>query len=328
MVPDNVLGNTFSSFFRNFFRIATAMVLVVLISIVLLIVFVLVGIGPENLLAIVNEAENQLVNDTALMVRMGISLGLYFVVMIVIGIMFNIFFKLLAAAGRTGEQPQYSMMIRTAWLRTWKIFKIGFLIMLPPMLLGAMITLPMLPQMMKDRPDPGPIIAYVLAIIVLYIAVIPYMIRISLSTTVGVFEDLTVIDSIKRSWEMTKGAGWLIFAYWLIYMVFTMVVGMALQFAVAGLSLIMENANGAILGLVVVVSLVLLIAQYAAQQLSPFLTYYIYYWRIDPQTIEVKSEKDYFFPNETYHTETISQMPEEKPAGSGANIADNPPEEQ
>lgn len=330
MVPDNVLGNAFSSFFRNFFRIVVAMLVVALISIVLLIIFVLVGIGPENLLAIVNEAEsdNQLVNDAALMIRMGISLGLYFIVMIVIGIMFNIFFKLLAAAGRTGEQPQYSTMITTAWLRAWKIFKIGFVSILPLMILCAMITLPMLPQMMRDRPDPGPIVAYVLAIFVLCIAMIPYMIRISLSTTVGVFEDLTVIGSIKRSWEMTKGAGWMIFAYWLIYMVFAMVVGMILQLAVAGLSLIIQNANGAILGLAVVVTLVLVIAQYTAQQLPPFLTYYIYYWRTEPQIIEAKSEKDYFFPSETYHLEAVSQMPEEKPAESAANIEDKPPEDQ
>lgn len=317
MLPDNVLGNTFNSFFRNFFRIIVAFLVVFIAVMFLIVVFVLVGIGPDNLISLMKSAGNPaaaepLVGSVFSSAQFWVTMFVGYIILIIISIMFGIFIKLLAAASQTGEQPKYSQMILTSWLRTWKIFKIGLTMTVPAIIVSLIAFIPILGTI-GGEPDPTQIIAFVLIFFVLFIALIPLYIRLCLSTTVGVLEDLGVFDSIKRSWALTKGAGWLIFAYCLVVYVFIMVVNMVLQLSSAGMEILTEQINPIIVLVFALLFMALAFFQAAAQQIMNFLLYYIYFWRTNLPVPEIIEKKDFFFAPEYYDPLMAKPIFPEKP---------------
>lgn len=330
MLPDSVLGNTFKSFFQNFFRIIVAFLVFFIATMVLIVVFVLVGIGPENLLGLIKSAGNPATADPFVKgiftsAQFWITMVVGYTILIIISIMFGIFMKLLAAASRTREVPQYSQMMSIAWLRTWKIFKIGLTLMVPAIIAILMAFIPLLGTIGKE-PDPTQIIAFVLLFLVLFIALIPLYVRLCLSTTVGVLEDLGVFDSIKRSWKLTQGAGWLIFAYCLVIYVFIFAVNMVMQLSSTGMTVLSERLNPLIMLVFALLFIALAFFQAAAQQIIHFMLYYIYFWRTNPPVPEVSTGKNYFFAPE-YCDPLMAKPPIDKPDEPVAGPESNQPED-
>lgn len=209
--------------------------------------------------------------------------------LIIVVFIYAIFMKLLVSSVDTEEPIDYRELLNASIKKLPKLLLLSLLLGLGYILLvfalalvsvivGLIVMIPIAFFLPKSSLFfTGPIIITILIVLMCF-GIIPFLVRLSLCFTIAVLEDIDPIESLKKSWNLVRGAGWRIFGYELA--IYSIIIAVTL--INMGITTVLTRTLGAANFITITVSFLIGLLVTIIGPIFAILLYRIYRWRNIP----------------------------------------------